>query len=361
MTASTPLTFLTERPLAPAPGCDCSICPFYIHNAQAVEPICSGCNTDCAYCGCAKPQSGSPDACAQCPIRCGSRVDIADWMTDVAGTLQFDDIDFDDLSLPAGLPAYVPQVDTTELGNLDGGLHWPAYAMRLRGVFSPITHSIVPGFTDTTARAAMGLADDQLTVLVGYGEDPLVEAFWTRRFELTDQLVTQEWDLVLAPNFSMYGNFPRAELLLNFRRNLLMARDLIDAGVPAVPNVYWYRLEDLERYEELLAQVTPAAVAINLQTFRTDRAWDEMAIPGLAYLASGFPAETTLIVTGTSRASRLRQLKGLFPSLVLVSQNATIYARKHAVMTDDGRQGRPTATVGECFVENVHFYAEVIS
>jgi hypothetical protein len=233
--------------------------------------------------------------------------------------------------------------------------------MRLRGVFSPITHSIVPGFTDTTARAAMDLADDQLSVLVGYGEDPLVEAFWTRRFELTDQLAAQEWDLVLAPNFSMYGNFPRAEHLLNFRRNLLMARDLIDAGVPAVPNLYWYRLEDLERYEELLVQVTPAAVAINLQTFRTDRAWDEMAIPGLVYLASGFPTETTLIVTGTSRASRLGQLKGLFPSLVLVSQNATIYARKHAVMTRAGRQARPATTVGECFSETVRFYAEVIS
>jgi hypothetical protein len=79
------------------------------------------------------------------------------------------------------------------------------------------------------------------------------------------------------------------------------------------------------------------------------------------YLASGFPTETTLIVTGTSRASRLGQLKGLFPSLVLVSQNATIYARKHAVMTRDGRQARPAATVGECFSENVRFYAEVIS
>ncbi len=226
MTSTTPLTISTGRPLAPAPGCDCSICTFYIDNADAVEPICSGCNTDCAYCGCAKPQSGSSDACAQCPIRCGSRTDIGAWMIDAGGTLLFDDIDFDDLALPPGLPVFVPQTDTTELGALDGDLHWPAYAMRLRGVFSPITHSIVPGFTGTTARAAMGLADDQLAVLVGYGEDPLVEAFWTLRFELTEQLATQEWDLVLAPNLSMYANFPRAEHLINYRRNLVLARDL---------------------------------------------------------------------------------------------------------------------------------------
>ena len=359
MTIATHLTIRTSAP-TPAAGCDCRVCPFFVDNAAAIESICSGCNTDCAYCGCARPLSRHPDACAQCPIRCGSRTDIAAWMADIGGTLRFDDIDFDDLTLPTGLPRFIPQVDTTELGELDADLHWPAYAIRLRSVLSPVTHTIVPGFSDTTARRAMGLADNRLAVLTGYAEDPLVEAFWSNRFALTDQIAGQGWDLVLAPNFSMYGNFPRAEHLINFRRNLLIARDMIDAGIPAVPNLYWFRLEDLERYEELLVQVTPAAVAVNLQTFRTDRDWDTMAIPGLTYLASGFPTETTLIVTGTSRASRIGQLRSLFPDVVLVAQNPTIYARKHAVMTTRGREARPEATVGECFAETVRFYAEVM-
>ena len=346
---------------APAAGCDCSVCPFYIDNPDAVEPICSGCNTDCAYCGCARAVSGAPDACSQCPIRCGSRVDIAAWMIDIGGTLGFGDIDFDDLTVPAGLPGFVPQVDTTELGELDAGLRWPAYAMRLRSVLSPITHQVVPGFANTTAHQAMGLATGQLAILAGYGEDPLVEAFWSRRFALTEQLAAMKWDLVLCPNFSMYGNFPRAEHLINFRRNLLLARDMCDAGIPTVPNLYWFRLEDLKRYEELLVQVTPAAVAVNLQTFRTDQDWDTMAMPGLAFLSSGFPEETTLIVTGTSRAGRIGQLRSLFPNMVLIAQNPTIYARKHAVMTSTGRIQRPAASVGECFRESVRFYAEVMT
>jgi len=346
----------------PASGCDCSACPFAAANPAAVEPVCSGCNTDCAYCACARPGPASPGACAQCPIRCGSRVDIADWMADVGGTLRFSDIDFDDLALPAGLPKFIPQVDTADLRELDAGLRWPAYAMRLRGVFSPVTHTIAPGFAGSAAREALGLADGQLAVLAAYGEDPLVEAFWANRLGLTDQLAAQRWDLVLAPNFSMYGNFPRAEHLINFRRNLLIARDMIDAGVPAVPNLYWYRLEDLRRYEELWSQVTaPAAVAVNLQTFRGGREWDTMAVPGLAYLAGGLPADTELIVTGTSRPSRIRQLKRLFPRLTLVAQNPTIYARKHAVMTAAGRRDRPDATVGECFAENVRFYDEAMT
>ena len=36
--------------IAPAAGCDCRTCAFFTGNPKAVEPICSGCNTDCAYC-----------------------------------------------------------------------------------------------------------------------------------------------------------------------------------------------------------------------------------------------------------------------------------------------------------------------
>lgn len=346
--------------LQPAAGCNCDVCPFYIDNPQAVEPICSGCNTDCSYCGCSKPQSGKADACSQCPIRCGSRTDISQWMDDVEGTLTFNNIDFDDLQLPPTLPKFIPQIDSTELGDLDAGLEWPAYGVRLRSVLSPITHQLMPGFKGVTAREKLGLNGQQLAVLVGYGPDPLVEAFWANRFALTEQLAGHEWDLVLAPNFSMYGNFPRAEHLLNFRRNMMIARDMIDAGIPAVPNFYWYRLEDLQRYEELLNQVTPTAIAVNLQTHRTDKSWHEGALPGLTYLGLNLPTNTTVIVTGTSRPNRINDLKQLFPRLVLISQNATIYARKHAVMTYGGRQQRSEASVGECFRANVKFYDEVM-
>jgi hypothetical protein len=59
----------------------------------------------------------------------------------------------------------------------------------------------------------MGLRPGQLAVLVGYGLDPLVgygldplvEAVWTRKASLLAELARQRWDLVLAPNYSMYG------------------------------------------------------------------------------------------------------------------------------------------------------------
>ena len=69
------------------------------------------------------------------------------------------------------------------------------------------------------------------------------------------------WDLVLVPNYSMYGNYPRTEVLLNFRRNLLLATEMCAAGIRAVPNLYWFRLEDLERYAAWAAEVAPPGSA----------------------------------------------------------------------------------------------------
>ena len=353
------LTVVAE-PIAPARGCDCSICPLFMENPDAAEPVCSGSNSDCSYCGCARAAAAGASGCSQCSVRCGSRTDIADWMTDIGGTITFDDLDLGGLELP-GLPSFIPQVETKEIAELDAGLHWPAYAVGLRRVISDKTMEVLPGYQDCTARDALGLASDQAAVLVGYGKDPLVEAFWTNRATLIEALAAQQWDLVLAPNFSAYGNFPRAEQLINYRRNLLIAQEMLEAGVPAVPNIYSFRLEDLRRYEAWFDRHDPPAVACNLQTQRIDRVFYELLLPGLTYLARVMGPQTRFIATGSSRPKRITELLDLFGDrLTLVSQNAIQYARHGAVMTAEGRQD-VHAHIGDAFRANVRFYADQLT
>ncbi len=345
--------------VAPARGCNCAVCPWFVDNPDGIAAICSGSNTDCSYCGCARTEGAATSgACGQCSIRCGSRVDIDAWMADVGDTLTFDDIYLDGQMWPARMPRFVPQVETTNLAGLDAHLAWPAYAIGLRRVLSPATGRLLPSWTDTTARAALGLAGDQLSVLVGYGFDPLVESFWSRRHTLALEVAGHDWDLVLTPNFSAYGNFPRAEQLLNFRRNLLLAETLLDAGVNAVPTIYSFRLEDLVRYETWLGEVRPAAVAVNLQTIRQDGDWEQLLLPGLTYLGmvTG-ELGIRVVVTGSSRPQRIAVLTELFGDrFTLVSQNAISYARRGAVMTAEGRND-VHAHVADAFAANVAFYA----
>lgn len=282
-------------------------------------------------------------------------------MTDVQESFSFDDMSWDSTITTAKLPAYVPQVDTKELGELNADLDWPVFAVGLRRVFSPVSWKILPGYQGRSASESLGLAAGVTTVLVGYGEDPLVEAFWTRRHEVYPQLVAQQWGLVLSCNYSMYGNQPRTEHLLNFRRNLQIAVEMRSEGIAAVPNLYWLRLEDLKRHVDWVVDEDVDAVAINLQTFRTDDDWRKRAVPGLLWLGATLPKQTRVIITGSSRVDRISVLGQVFGErLSLVGGNAMMYARNGAVMTEQGRDNVGARTK-DAFAHNVRFYDQLVA
>lgn len=352
----------------PGPGCDCRRCDFFVDNPDALEPICSGSSTSCSYCGCSRAEDptraavATGTACATCPIRCGSRPDVGDWVAAAGGTLTFTGLRVT-TAAPAGLPRFVPQTDGDLVADLDAQLGWPAYGIGLRRVLSPATGKMVPKLAGRSAAEAFGLPETAAAVLVGYGKDPLVEAYWSGRHRdgLALALAAQGWDLVLAPNYSMYLNQPRAEQLLNFRRNLLVAAELAELGVATAPCLYWSRLEDLERYTDWVADTEPAQVAVNLQTLRTPAEWTELVLPGLAYLAGTLPPTLPIWLAGASRPDRIAAVRALFGDrLHLVNQNALAYARRGTVITTGGRADLHAETV-DAFTANVGFYADQLA
>jgi len=363
----TPVVHTGGAPAMPGRGCSCTDCAFWSGPSgqggpATVEALCSGCNSDCSYCGCSRAEASAPvRACARCPIRCPSRIDIGAWMGDVDGSLAFDDISLTG-RLPETLPAFTPQVDGSGIPELDAKLSWPAYAVGLRRVFSPQSHAIYRRFAGRSARDVLGLRPAQLAVLACYGEDPLVEAFWTLRHRdaLIEQIAAHDWDLVLAPNFSVYGNWPRIEHLLSMRRSLMMAAELNAAGLVAVPNVYWFRLEDLRRWADWAADAEPPAIAVNAQTVREAANWQSWLLPGLCWLAENLPPGLPVILTGLSRADRITTASELFGDrLIVVSQNPYQYALHGAVMGPHGRQDIHARTP-DAFAATVEYMAGLL-
>lgn len=291
-------------------------------------------------------------------MRCARRADAGAWVAD-AGGLGLEDLRFRVHPLPE-LPRFIPQVDGHRLARFDAGLSWPAYAIGLRRVFSLPTGRLRRAWQGRRAREVLGAPPGTRLVLSGYGTDPLIERFWTNQHaaRLYREVAALGFDLVLAPNYSVYGNQPRFEHLLNIKRNHLVAARLAEAGVPSVPNLYWWRRVDLERQVAFVAREGLPGVAVNLQTLRSRSDW-EMALPGLAYLASALPPGTRVFATGCSRARRILTLRQLFPDLVLVSQNPQALARHGAVMTPEGRRparGRPE----DLFFQSVRYYASLM-
>lgn len=348
--------------IAPAPACDCRRCPFYLGNPEALEPMCSGRNAGCSYCGCSASEWGHRSgACGECPIRCGSRVDIAAWMSDVGETFTFDDIPAPS-PLPSGMPMVVPVVDGVAT-SLDERVSWGAYGIGLRRVFSPLTWDFKPLWAgeERDAHDALRVPATRRIILIGYGTDPLVEAFWTRRRSIYRVIAAKKFDLVLAPNYSMYGNQPRTEHLLNFRRNLLVAKEMQDAGIPAIPNLYWFRKEDLDRYLSWAEDVEPTALAVNLQTQRTDEDWEEMVLPGLTYLAACLDERISLVFNGTIRPDRVAVLVALFGErMVLVTQSPVQEARHGKVINPDGTVEKRGARPEDAFAASVKNVDEMV-
>ncbi|WP_220448244.1 DUF4417 domain-containing protein [Nonomuraea diastatica] len=280
-------------------------------------------------------------------------------MTDV-GPLTFDDLHVPGVR-PSGLPSLIPQVDSTAIGALDAALGWPAYALGLRRILSPETQKIYARWEGADARTMLGLSAEQQAILVGHADDDMVEGLWTRRRvdHLAEVIADQSWDLVIGPDFSIYGNQPRSEHLIAMRRSLMVAAELAAAGASVAPTLHWFRHEDLQRYLDWLIDhypAGPAAVACNLQTLRTDRAWHDLALPGLALIAATLPPDLPVMLCGTSRASRIAELVALFGARThVIAQSPLHYARHGTVMTAAGRHPVDWH-VPDLFAANVTYY-----
>ncbi len=143
-------------------------------------------------------------------------------------------------------------------------------------------------------------------------------------------------------------------------RLLLLAAELAAAGVPAIPNLYWFRLEDLRRLVGWTADADPPAVAVNAQTVRENSAWDSWLLPGLCLLAENLPARTPVILTGLSRADRITTCAELFGDrLIVVSRNPYQYALHGAVMTAAGRRD-VHARAADAFAATVRYMAALL-
>lgn len=362
----------------PAAGCDCRRCPLWIHNPAATEPICSGRNTDCVWCSCSVGnawQQPAPTAagtsCEACPVRCGSRPDMRRWVDSAGGTFTFDDVYLPQTRWPLTVP-FVPLLMSMDVTPIHQALTWPAYGIpakrlvsRRPGTSGPL--KLQPRWAEQGAHQVLGLDPaTQQAVLACYGKDHLLERLWTRRHTdgLLEQIVTAGFDLVLGPDFSVYGDQPRGEQLLNMRRSLWFAQELSDAGVLTAPAVYMFRAEDVERWASWAADTSPPALFLPRHTFKGADAWREMVVPSsrlLAALLNDAAVPTRIVVSGVVSVRRLRELKTIFGArLVVASQNPLQSAIKGYRIQPDGPQVKVQAAWPDLFATNVRTCARIV-
>jgi len=99
-----------------------------------------------------------------------------------------------------------------------------------------------------------------------YVEDRVLEGLWAARRSIIAELGFLGFDLVLAPNFSVWRDRSRFEQLVQQRRSFAFYHELIEAGLPAIPDIgfSFFEPEALESSVEFIhlgdlsySQITP--------------------------------------------------------------------------------------------------------
>jgi len=97
--------------------------------------------------------------------------------------------------------------------------------------------------------------------------DSFFECVWNAPKKYLSMLKTLPW--VISPDFSLYSDMLKPEVMWNTFRNKLLAAWWQKNGVPVIPNVSWWNSENMELCLE--GEPTRSVIAINSTGLHRDR------------------------------------------------------------------------------------------
>lgn len=200
-----------------------------------------------------------------------------------------------------------------------------------------------------------------LAVLVG--ADKQLEFFWQRSHALARALADWGVPVVLAPGYSTWWEDPPAESLLSMARSAAVAR-ILARHVPTIPCVVWRTGRDLSRWAEWLTTTRPSAVAVDLQTLRSEAGW-AWAMAGIERLAELLVCPLPrLVANGPSTLARVRAVGTAWAGPVtILSQNPwqkAISGQRLAADLSD-RPAAAAVTTDELLAANLGTFEGVVA
>jgi len=201
-----------------------------------------------------------------------------------------------------------------------------------------------------------------------YVEDRVLEGLWSSRRAIIRELPALGFDLILAPNFSVWRDHSRFEQLVQQRRAFAFYHELVEAGLPAVPDVGWSLFEPDGRLwaEWINGQPDLRAVSIFCggRKIHAERRALRETVEDIALFHRAVRPEVTFILGGVHAPERLVMLRRAAPGRRLVVCNGMAYgcAQRRRVL---GQAPSPVArSARECFLlncsHNDRVYAEIL-
>jgi len=201
-----------------------------------------------------------------------------------------------------------------------------------------------------------------------YVEDRVLDGLWSSRRAIISELPALGFDLILSPNFSVWRDHSRFEQLVQQRRAFAFYHELLEAGLPAVPDVGWSLFEPDGRIwaEWINGQADLQAVSIFCggRKIHAERRALRETVEDIALFHRAVRSEVTFILGGIHAPERLVMFRRAAPGRRLVVCNGMAYAcaQRRRVL---GQSPSPVArSARECFLLNSSFndrvYAQIL-
>ncbi len=221
----------------------CSVC--------ADLPTCGGIHKKQAGINCMEECCGKPDACtAMCP---NNPVMFRDRMREI-NSLTFSNIPAAQKLRVIKLPGYIPHLYHGYRRN--GLLEAQVVAVPLTALYDKRDGTLrLP--TRVALAKQFKLHPFTRIVLLGSGRDKDIESWWRlseRRREIIAQIAGEGYELVTAPNFSLFTNQIRYDDLHSMKRIAMVNHEFLVGGVPCALHLNARTEKDYERWTTYLRE-----------------------------------------------------------------------------------------------------------
>ena len=208
---------------------------------------------------------------------------------------------------------------------------------------------------------ALNLAQPVKGVLQFYVKDRTLEGVWDKRQDVICQLKEFPWEVVIAPNFSVYEDAPRIDHLYNIKRSSIVYNEMIEAGIPAVPDISWYNRIDLDQWIREINEKDIHCIAFSFQTVGTKTKASNTYLnymTGFKYLTERISPEIEVVVAGVASPSRVKILQQLCQNRISVlNQTAYVHSRRGILSMTD-KSGDVLISKNDLLLRNIGFYDE---
>ena len=202
-------------------------------------------------------------------------------------------------------------------------------------------------------RKALGLSVGQRMLLSCHVRDQDLDTLWAQRPWSIEHLIRADFDLVLAPGFSVWRDNFRLDQLAAIRKSALTFQELCANGIATIPHFSGLTDHDWRRAGYWLAAHPEIEVAcLDFQRSRDEKSWQE-ELAAARILRDSAGRDLKWVVNGVATPRRLIQLRELLGDFTLLTSDPFMRAARGRAPWPTVNITAPNATRSEVFYESL--------